>query len=79
MRLEGIVSKPRAAPYKPGARNASWQKVKCVLRQEFVIGGYEHSVRGRPGRRCGSAPTTTPGGWCSPARSAPASSAKRRR
>jgi bifunctional non-homologous end joining protein LigD len=46
MKIEGIVSKLAAAPYKPGARNASWQKVKCVLRQEFVIGGYEHSVRG---------------------------------
>jgi bifunctional non-homologous end joining protein LigD len=46
MRLEGIVSKARAAPYKPGARNATWRKVKCVLRQEFVIGGYEHSVVG---------------------------------
>lgn len=46
MRLEGIVSKARAAPYKAGARNASWRKVKCVLRQEFVIGGYEHSVVG---------------------------------
>ena len=46
MKIEGIVSKLAAAPYKPGARNASWQKVKCVLRQEFVIGGYEHSVLG---------------------------------
>ena len=44
--IEGIVSKLRAAPYKPNARNASWQKVKCVLRQEFVIGGYERSVLG---------------------------------
>ena len=26
MRIEGIVSKLRAAPYKPGARNATWQK-----------------------------------------------------
>jgi bifunctional non-homologous end joining protein LigD len=46
MRLEGIVSKARAAPYKSGARNATWRKVKCVLRQEFVIGGYEPSVVG---------------------------------
>jgi bifunctional non-homologous end joining protein LigD len=45
MKIEGIVSKLRSAPYKTGARNASWQKVKCVLRQEFVIGGYERSVR----------------------------------
>jgi bifunctional non-homologous end joining protein LigD len=45
-RIEGIVSKLRASPYRPGARNASWQKIKCVLRQEFVIGGYERSVLG---------------------------------
>src|SRR6185369_9455014 len=44
--IEGIVSKLRASPYKMNARNASWQKVKCVLRQEFVIGGYERSVLG---------------------------------
>ena len=46
MKIEGIVSKLAASPYKQNARNASWQKVKCVLRQEFVIGGYELSVRG---------------------------------
>lgn len=46
MRIEGIVSKLTSAPYKPNARNATWQKVKCVLRQEFVIGGYERSVLG---------------------------------
>jgi bifunctional non-homologous end joining protein LigD len=46
MKIEGIVSKLATSPYKPNARNASWQKVKCVLRQEFVIGGYELSVLG---------------------------------
>ena len=46
MGLEGIVSKDRAAPYRAGARNASWRKVKCLLRQEFVVGGYEDSVVG---------------------------------
>jgi bifunctional non-homologous end joining protein LigD len=44
--IEGIVSKDRRAPYRPGARNASWRKTKCVLRQELVIGGYEDSVVG---------------------------------
>jgi bifunctional non-homologous end joining protein LigD len=44
--LEGIVSKDRTAPYSRGARNATWQKVKCVLRQELVIGGYELSTVG---------------------------------
>jgi bifunctional non-homologous end joining protein LigD len=45
-RIEGIVSKAAGSPYRPGARNATWQKVKCVLRQEFVIGGYERSTLG---------------------------------
>ena len=46
LRLEGIISKARAAPYRPGARNATWQKTKCTLRQELVIGGWTDSVRG---------------------------------
>ena len=37
--LEGIVSKRRDAPYAPG-RGGTWQKTKCLLRQELVIGGY---------------------------------------
>lgn len=37
--LEGIVSKRRGQPYRPG-RNTSWLKIKCALRQEFVIGGF---------------------------------------
>jgi bifunctional non-homologous end joining protein LigD len=37
--LEGIVSKRRDQPYRPG-RNATWVKTKCVLRQELVIGGF---------------------------------------
>ena len=46
LKIEGIVSKLGTSPYKPGARNATWQKIKCSLRQEFVIGGYERSVLG---------------------------------
>jgi bifunctional non-homologous end joining protein LigD len=46
MRIEGIVSKLASSPYKANARNATWQKIKCSLRQEFVIGGYDLSVRG---------------------------------
>jgi len=45
-RLEGIVSKAAGSAYRPGARNGTWQKTKCVLRQEFVIGGYERSTVG---------------------------------
>lgn len=37
--LEGIVSKRRDKPYVPG-RGATWQKTKCLLRQELVIGGF---------------------------------------
>jgi bifunctional non-homologous end joining protein LigD len=48
-RLEGIISKAAGSPYRPGARNATWRKVKCVLRQEFVIGGYERSTVGSLG------------------------------
>jgi bifunctional non-homologous end joining protein LigD len=41
--LEGIVSKRRDAPYRPG-RGEDWLKTKCGARQEFVIGGFtEHS------------------------------------
>jgi len=39
MHLEGIVSKRKHAPYVAG-RGQAWLKVKCVARQEFVIGGY---------------------------------------
>ena len=46
MKIEGIVSKLSSSPYKSNARNATWQKIKCVERQEFVTGGYERSVRG---------------------------------
>jgi bifunctional non-homologous end joining protein LigD len=48
-RLEGIISKAAGSLYRSGARNATWQKVKCSLRQEFVIGGYEHSIVGSLG------------------------------
>jgi len=37
--LEGTVAKRRDAPYR-GARGTDWLKIKCVKRQEVVIGGY---------------------------------------
>ncbi|MFN2635598.1 MAG: DNA ligase D [Gemmatimonadaceae bacterium] len=37
---EGIISKLRDAPYRIGARSSDWQKIKCVKRQEFVVGGF---------------------------------------
>lgn len=37
--LEGIIVKRRSAPYQ-SSRSVDWLKLKCGLRQEFVIGGY---------------------------------------
>jgi bifunctional non-homologous end joining protein LigD len=37
--LEGIISKRADAQYRAG-RNADWVKVKCIQRQELVIGGF---------------------------------------
>ncbi|MEO8938782.1 MAG: DNA ligase D [Burkholderiaceae bacterium] len=39
MKLEGVIVKRRDAPYV-SARSDTWLKLKCTLRQEFVIGGY---------------------------------------
>ncbi|MBB4640544.1 DNA ligase D [Rhizorhapis suberifaciens] len=45
---EGIVSKRADAPYS-GRRTMSWLKVKCTLRQEFVIVGWTpSSAKARP-------------------------------
>jgi bifunctional non-homologous end joining protein LigD len=46
---EGIISKRRDAPYQSGARSADWQKIKCVKRQEFVIGGFTDPKGSRVG------------------------------
>jgi bifunctional non-homologous end joining protein LigD len=37
--LEGVVSKRRDCPYRSG-RGGDWLKIKCTLRQEFVVAGY---------------------------------------
>lgn len=39
MHLEGVIVKRRDAPYV-SSRNDYWLKLKCTLRQEFVVGGY---------------------------------------
>jgi bifunctional non-homologous end joining protein LigD len=46
-RLEGIISKRVNSLCRSG-RSGDWQKVKCKLRQEFVIGGYRHEVSDCP-------------------------------
>jgi bifunctional non-homologous end joining protein LigD len=48
MGLEGIVSKRRDAPYR-GRRGAEWLKIKCLKRQEIVIGGYTDPEGSRVG------------------------------
>src|SRR5207248_337908 len=48
MGLEGIVSKRRDLPYVPGRRSA-WVKVKCIKRQEFVVGGFTDPEGSRVG------------------------------
>ncbi len=37
--LEGLISKRRDAPYVSG-RSRNWLKIKCGMRQEFVVVGY---------------------------------------
>src|SRR5439155_663603 len=37
--LEGVVAKRADSRYL-GGRRTEWRKIKCVRRQEFVIGGY---------------------------------------
>jgi bifunctional non-homologous end joining protein LigD len=39
LKLEGTIAKRADAPYRPG-RGKDWLKIKCIARQEFVIGGY---------------------------------------
>ena len=46
--LEGIISKRRDQPYHAG-RHRDWVKTKCVLRQEFVIGGFTDPEGSREG------------------------------
>jgi bifunctional non-homologous end joining protein LigD len=38
--IEGLVAKRTSAIYEPDRRSGSWLKVKTVMEQEFVIGGY---------------------------------------
>ena len=42
--LEGVIAKNIATPYQ-GGRSDEWLKIKCVHRQEFVIGGFATSAK----------------------------------
>src|SRR5262249_15940778 len=46
--LEGIISKRRDRPYLAG-RSGDWVKVKCLGREELVIGGFTLSTADRRG------------------------------
>jgi bifunctional non-homologous end joining protein LigD len=45
---EGIVSKRSDSAYTSG-RSKSWLKIKCVRRQEFVVGGFTKPANGTDG------------------------------
>lgn len=42
--LEGVIAKSAAAPYR-GDRSRAWLKIKCLKRQEFVVGGWRKSEK----------------------------------
>jgi bifunctional non-homologous end joining protein LigD len=47
MGVEGIVSKKKDSPYVPGQRGSNWYKTPTEMRQEYVIGGWVESDKGR--------------------------------
>lgn len=48
LNLEGVIGKRQGSPYV-SARSADWIKLKCRLRQEFVIVGYTRPQGSRTG------------------------------
>jgi len=59
--LEGIVAKRLDSPYLPGKRAPSWRKIKNILTQEVVVGGWTPGQGNRQGR-LGSLLLGIPGG-----------------
>ena len=57
--LEGVVSKRRDAPYRPGERSPDWRKLRLMREQEFVVGG----LRRGQGHRQGSFGSLLVGTW----------------
>ena len=47
MGLEGMVAKRRDSIYQQGTRARTWLKIKRVMSQEFVVGGYTHGTGAR--------------------------------
>lgn len=48
--LEGVVAKRLDSPYLPGRRSPCWLKIKNVLREDVVIGGWTKGEGGRANR-----------------------------
>ncbi len=57
--LEGMVAKRLGSPYRPGRRSPNWRKVKHLLRQAMVVGGW---LPGE-GRRSGEVGALVVGYW----------------
>lgn len=49
LRLEGIIAKKTASPYRPGTRSTAWVKLKHVQTQEVVIVGWSPGSGNRDG------------------------------
>jgi bifunctional non-homologous end joining protein LigD len=48
-RMEGVVAKRLASPYRPGERSPDWRKVKPTFGQEAVVGGISPGQGNRAG------------------------------
>ncbi len=48
--LEGVVAKRLDSRYEPGARSGNWLKIKNLLRQEVVVGGWKPGKGNRTGQ-----------------------------
>jgi len=48
--LEGVVAKRLDSRYEPGARSASWVKIKNLLRQEVIVAGWKPGKGNRLGQ-----------------------------
>ena len=48
MGVEGVISKRRDRPYRPG-RSSDWLKSKCLESEEFVVGGFTRPSGTRTG------------------------------
>jgi bifunctional non-homologous end joining protein LigD len=47
LKLEGIVAKRAASPYRPGVRSPDWRKIKALCLQDCVIVGWTPGKGGR--------------------------------